>query len=76
MPDIDTGGVPQEKVFLKNSEISQKHISIFLIKLQAWLQAYNFIKETLTKVFSSDFVKFLRTLFLTEHLGRLLLILV
>ena len=33
MPDIDTGGVPQEKVFLKISEILQKHISLFLIKL-------------------------------------------
>ena len=63
-----------KKVFLEISQNSKESTCArvsFLIK-RLWL--WDFIKkETLTQVFSCNFVKFLRTPFLTEHLRWLLL---
>ena len=63
-----------KKVFLEISQNSQEstcaRVSFLLKRLWLW----DFIKkETLTQVFSCNFVKFLRTPFLTEHLRWLLL---
>ena len=64
-----------KKVFLEMSQNSQENTCArvaFLILLQA--EVCNFIKkETLAEVFSVNFVKFLRILFLIEHLWWLLL---
>ena len=60
-----------EKVFLEISQNSQENTCAkvyFLINLQA------IKKETLAQVFHVNFVKFLRTPFLIEHLWWLLLV--
>ena len=66
-----------KKALLEIPQNSQENICArvpFIIKLQAL--AFNFIKkETLTKVFSCEITKFLRTPFVTEQLRWLLLLL-
>ena len=72
-----TGGILWKKVFLEILQHSQEKICArvsFLLKLKASGCNCNFIKEkTLAQIFSCEFCKLLRTLFLTEHLQWLLL---
>ena len=63
-----TGGVLWKKVFLEISQSSQESTCArdsFLIKLHAW----NFIKkESLARVYSSEFYKISKNAFFAEHL--------
>ena len=75
LTEATTGGVLQEKVFLRILQNSQENTCArvsFFIKMQAW--TCNFIKkETLAQVFSSEFCKTFKYTFFKEHPGRLLL---
>ena len=75
LAEAATGGVLLGKMFLEISQNSQVNTCdrvSFLIQLQAW--AWNFIKKRLWhKCFPVSFAKFLRTFFLQNTSGWLLL---